>query len=44
MVLVFWLLVNGREIGVAGNGEKGAGAPGTQLPAEAILGRLLNGF
>jgi hypothetical protein len=33
MVLVFWLLVNGREIGVAGNGAKGARAPEVQLPA-----------
>jgi hypothetical protein len=33
MLWVFLLLVNGREIGDAGNGVEGAGAPGTQLPA-----------
>ena len=43
MVLVFWLLVNGREIGVAGNGAEGAGATEAELPAWR-LGRLLNGF
>jgi hypothetical protein len=34
MVLVFWLLVNGREIGgVAGSGAEGAGAPEAEMPA-----------
>jgi len=33
MLLVFSLLVNGREIGVAGNGAEGAGAPEAELPA-----------
>jgi hypothetical protein len=33
MVLVFWLLVNGREIGAAGSGAEGARAPEAEMPA-----------